>query len=53
MHIILTLYSIYKCYAYCFAWGDGLDATLWLLVIMYIGRSSAKSDLSTPFPDIQ
>ena len=26
-----------------------LDATLWLLVVMYIVRSSAKSDPSTPF----
>ena len=28
---------------------NGLDATLWLLVVIYIARSSAKRDPSTPF----
>ena len=29
---------------------SALDATLWLLVVIYIAISSAKSDPSTPFP---
>ena len=28
---------------------NALDAALWFLLVMHIARSSAKSDLSTPF----
>ena len=31
---------------------NALVATLWFLVVMYFARSSAKSDPSTPFPNI-